>query len=861
MFKLPLHTASFLLCFSTLVSCTGVFSSLTPTPTENAITKPLSQTIINERVLQLLGDKTLILTAVKQNGLALEYARTALKKDKDVVLAAVQQNGLTLQFANAMFKNNQHIVLTAINNNYHALQFASSALKKNKMLILAAIKINPHVLEFADASMKQDRQVITAAMNKHYNVLRFASKTIRQDKAFILAALQKKTDDCHLLFEFSDKLLKKDHDFVQTLMTYKQCQSIYHDIDNQLKKDRTIALAAIQYDGGNLRSAGAVLQNDKQFVMTAVQQTGHALEHASLSLKNDKAIVIAAVKNKGYAIKFASASLKQDRDIVLAAIQQNHRAIYQIGSPLNQDTKLWLLVANKDPNAMIYAQATEPSRARVLAAVSKKGKALHYVRDEFKKDKDIILAAVKNDGYALQFADKTHQKDPDIVAAALKQRRNDKRYSSQTKKLQRAEALRKIKSGDIRLWVLDKRFYDDKEIVLAALKRPEQFHRFDLISRSLFDDIEILWALIDKSLATDQKQNILKYLYYMPHPIRNKKRLLALLKKEGLALQAATSTFKNNKSIVLTAIQQNGAALAYADKHLKRDKSMVLAAIKHSSEAFHYAEPVLKTDREIILAAIKNEKKNKPANRKNTLRSLYQLLDKQSARFIQASVWKWQHLNGLSNNKEVTLDLSKFLPFYETRHDSVPVMVFNKDRTKIATIVSLRPSKRGYITIWDGKTNALLHSTTLREPWSSYSNVRFTPDSRRLVSSYAYADHSFIWNFAKQEKPIYCVMGSTIIDISNESVLVHPIDYVDGLFDLDTCNLIAAQRTDSAPSAVISPDNKILMKVPKGSLSTLEKDFYQYLPVDPAAPHHEPLYHSKNFRGKVIIREIPASAK
>ncbi len=80
--------------------------------------------------------------------------------------------------------------------------------------------------------------------------------------------------------------------------------------------------------------------------------------------------------------------------------------------------------------------------------------------------------------------------------------------------------------------------------------------------------------------------------------------------------------------------------------------------------------------------------------------------------------------------------------------------------------------------------------------------------------------------------------GTTIIDINNESVLVHPVDNVDGLFDLNTCNLIAAQRNSSAPSSVISPDNKILMEFPKGSLSTLQKNFYQCLPLDPAAPEH-----------------------
>lgn len=50
---------------------------------------------------ELRSDREMVLSAVKQNGLALEYASEELRGDLDVVLAAGAQNGLALEHASA----------------------------------------------------------------------------------------------------------------------------------------------------------------------------------------------------------------------------------------------------------------------------------------------------------------------------------------------------------------------------------------------------------------------------------------------------------------------------------------------------------------------------------------------------------------------------------------------------------------------------------------------------------------------------------------------------------------------------------------------------------------------------------------
>lgn len=45
------------------------------------------------------GDKEVVLAAVQQDGMALRYADSEMKKDKEVVLTAVRQDGMALRYA------------------------------------------------------------------------------------------------------------------------------------------------------------------------------------------------------------------------------------------------------------------------------------------------------------------------------------------------------------------------------------------------------------------------------------------------------------------------------------------------------------------------------------------------------------------------------------------------------------------------------------------------------------------------------------------------------------------------------------------------------------------------------------------
>lgn len=78
---------------------------------------------------KLQCQREVVLEAVKQNGLALEYAPARFLGDRGIVLEAVQKNGLMLKHAQEPLKRDFAIVLAAVKQDGGALKYASYRLQ------------------------------------------------------------------------------------------------------------------------------------------------------------------------------------------------------------------------------------------------------------------------------------------------------------------------------------------------------------------------------------------------------------------------------------------------------------------------------------------------------------------------------------------------------------------------------------------------------------------------------------------------------------------------------------------------------------------------------------------------------------
>ena len=97
--------------------------------------------------------ENIALTAVENNGLALQYVPTYMKVAyKNLTKEALRNNGLALQFATEEMQNDEKIVLLALANDRDAIEFASPSLQ-------ADIKLNRD--EWDRAIEKCKRKYIT----------------------------------------------------------------------------------------------------------------------------------------------------------------------------------------------------------------------------------------------------------------------------------------------------------------------------------------------------------------------------------------------------------------------------------------------------------------------------------------------------------------------------------------------------------------------------------------------------------------------------------------------------------------------------------------------------------------------------
>lgn len=71
-----------------------------------------------------MDEGDVVLQAVTNNGLALEYASVRLQGDEVVVRASVQQCGMALAFASRVLRGKEEIVELAVRNNHQALSFS-----------------------------------------------------------------------------------------------------------------------------------------------------------------------------------------------------------------------------------------------------------------------------------------------------------------------------------------------------------------------------------------------------------------------------------------------------------------------------------------------------------------------------------------------------------------------------------------------------------------------------------------------------------------------------------------------------------------------------------------------------------------
>jgi hypothetical protein len=109
-----------------------------------------------EEILEDWNDFDFVLSQVKQDGYALQFASGRLQDNEDIVREAVKQNGLALCYASERLKDNEDIVKIAVKQNGWALRYASERLQDNEEIVREAVKQDGLALQFASYNLQKE---------------------------------------------------------------------------------------------------------------------------------------------------------------------------------------------------------------------------------------------------------------------------------------------------------------------------------------------------------------------------------------------------------------------------------------------------------------------------------------------------------------------------------------------------------------------------------------------------------------------------------------------------------------------------------------------------------------------------------
>ncbi|MCH9690256.1 MAG: DUF4116 domain-containing protein [Gammaproteobacteria bacterium] len=206
--------------------------------------------------------------------------RKTVLNDKEAALSAVRINGLALQFASDKLRNDPDVVAAAINNDEDAIFYASKtrqicflARSDVREDVLDAVKQDGLALQYASDTFKNDRGVVAAAFTQNAEALDFASDGLKVEEKFIVdlktSALVDMIERGQLKLN-EPTLLKRD------------------------KANKVVVMAAVKQDGLALQYASEELRGDPEVVKAAITQNDAAERHSALpQITNSKMVAIA----------------------------------------------------------------------------------------------------------------------------------------------------------------------------------------------------------------------------------------------------------------------------------------------------------------------------------------------------------------------------------------------------------------------------------------------------------------------------------------------------------------------------------------------------------------------------------------
>lgn len=408
------------------------------------------------------------LELVKKDGLSLKNLSEAHRNDSGIVLAAVKQNGLALQFAgksvNPAMKS--VILLEALEQNGLALQFLSPEERDTFWIVYEAVKQNPKAAQFASQNLQNDARIqkkLAAAASQPTGLSQAtASKATPNERSLLTIGkgiIQHIREVILLLSnKIRERLLPPPKPSSKPVATKKKwgaatAQPSPHieslvkegvipaDIAQNLSmKSNRYGISALTIFSNKtveflLHAPSSEFTADDAMTLTREELlylTHHHSEIAAVAQKGAewsemrRALWLEMLSSRDATLKQAPDAICDDRLVVSTAVLQDYRSLAFASERLKDDPEVLLLaVGNYHPEAMLLCNKMLRSNEQLMLFIMNMlqfdaYKAASFAASELLNSPDFMLQAIRIDYRSAQFASDALKNNPQFMSEAIR---------------------------------------------------------------------------------------------------------------------------------------------------------------------------------------------------------------------------------------------------------------------------------------------------------------------------------------------------------------------------------------------------------------------------------------------------------
>lgn len=364
------------------------------------------------------NDKVVVLSAVKNDGMAVEFADVELRDDGDVANLAVESNGLSLQFLSDFKKFDRDLVLRAIKSAPDAHKH--DLLEDDKEIVIACLKAGATLSDYKE--FWNDRDVILASERSLYDdakaIYSELSHELKTDKEIVKLFIKESSDG---IFDLIPEEILKDKEILKVYFELKNEISDFIQLPQSLKGDKEFLLEAVKYNPEIYKILPVEIRAEKEFYELAILKLGlidelpdfvfddeemilntkveidRYLLIASDRLKKEKSFVRKTCEIAGMNFQYADETIKDDKDFVLELIDRICPDAFKYVSKRLRDDRD-IVVAAIQSNPICYKHASKRLREdKVILDLFYKPlikmcypEMIKYVPEKLRTDPDII---------------------------------------------------------------------------------------------------------------------------------------------------------------------------------------------------------------------------------------------------------------------------------------------------------------------------------------------------------------------------------------------------------------------------------------------------------------------------------------